>query len=214
MEDEEVAGELNLPRPDVARLKFVVMVARFERRKRHSEFLEAFANVSAAIPNAHLVLLGEGPDHEHIRRRVKELSLSSRVHIIGFREDPERWIKRANVCVLASEREGLPRVIVQYALCARPIVCTELPGVEAIVRQGLGGYLVPLDAVGAMEEPLIRLLSDEELEAQQASWLAALDLSAWSVDRMVGQLDQIYKDVLARRTERQLGASPEVYIGR
>ncbi|WP_269714850.1 glycosyltransferase [Caulobacter sp. NIBR2454] len=178
--------------------QLVVMAAALEPRKRIWEFLAVFAEVAVACPNAHFVVLGEGHDRNRLETRVRELGLERRVTLLGFRTDPERWMKTAQVCVLSSEREGLPRVLVQYALCGVPIVTTALPGVEDVIQHGVTGVLTPIDNVSAMAEPVISLLCDPEKSKRFREATSALDLSAWSVASMVGRLDDIYDAVLTR----------------
>jgi glycosyltransferase involved in cell wall biosynthesis len=56
-----------------------------------------------------------------------------------------RWLAAADLCVLPSMREGLPRVVVQYVAAGKPVVVTELEGIEEIVEDGVNGYVVGRD---------------------------------------------------------------------
>lgn len=184
-------------------VELIVMAAALEKRKRVREFVEVFARIAAVRPSAVLAVLGEGPERAEIQATADRLGLTDRVRLMGFQEDPERWMKRAEVCVLSSEREGLPRVIVQYALCGRPIVTTALPGVEEIVQPDRTGFLVPIDDLAAMVAPVVRLLQDRGLAAQMAANARALDLSAWSIGGMACELERIYRELLSARGVRQ-----------
>jgi glycosyltransferase involved in cell wall biosynthesis len=175
----------------------ILMVAAFEERKRHLEFLNAFAQVVSSNPSAILLLAGAGPLEDEIMSKVSELGLTDRVRIIGFRTDIARWMKLATVCVLSSEREGLPRVLVQYALAQVPIVATELPGAEVIVKNGLTGYLVP--KVSDMAAPIAKVIDDEQIRKRLKDNLSNLDLSAWSSASMVSQLQALYDRLLAQK---------------
>ncbi|MBX9615190.1 MAG: glycosyltransferase, partial [Caulobacteraceae bacterium] len=157
----------------------LVFTAALEPRKRQYEFLSVMAAVRAAVPDAVLVLLGEGHDEGRLRSRVAALGLEGAVHFAGYSEEVPRWIASAAVCVFASEREGLPRAVIQYVLGGRPVVSTRLPGIEAVVEDGAGGALVDVDAVEDMAGPIIALLTDETLASRMASAARARDLSAW-----------------------------------
>jgi glycosyltransferase involved in cell wall biosynthesis len=188
--------------PGVAdRLKLVVMVAALESRKRVAEFLDVFARVAAADPQAALVVLGEGPQREALMSRAAARGLGSRVAFPGFRTDVERWIARAHVCVLASEREGLPRAVVQYVLARRPVVSTALPGLDALVRHEVSGFLVPIDRLDLMAEPIGRLLAEPSLAAAMSDAAARIDLTPWSTSSMVSRLEDVYRSVLRRSAE-------------
>ncbi len=183
--------------PAVDGERFVVMVAALERRKKIWEFLELFRDVLAAEPNTRFLVLGEGNDRDRIHSRAKELGVEDRVHLLGFRADVHRWIKRADVCVLASEREGLPRSVIQYALAARPIVSTNLPGIETVVRHGETGFLVPVDDLNQMVHPIVTLLRDSVLSLRFSNNAANADLRPWGLERMVASLSTIYGAVLS-----------------
>jgi glycosyltransferase involved in cell wall biosynthesis len=153
----------------------------------------------ALRPNVRLAVLGEGDDRSRIEARVAALGLTNQVVLTGFRDDVDRWIARADVCVLASEREGLPRAVVQYMLGARPTVVSALPGVETLVKNGETGYLVNIDRLDQMLEPILRILDDETLSGSMRSAARRLDLSRWSIEYMAAELGRVYEGVLARR---------------
>jgi glycosyltransferase involved in cell wall biosynthesis len=69
---------------------------------------------------------------------------------MGFRPDVERWIAAADLCVLPSMREGLPRVVVQYLAAGKPVVVTHLEGIEEIVEDGVNGFVVGHDDFDGM----------------------------------------------------------------
>jgi len=187
--------------PEAAQQRFPVllMVAALEARKRIIEFLDVFEAVLARRPDVRLVVLGEGVDRSRIEEAVDRRGLSGRVFLAGFRTDVEQWIARADVCVLSSEREGLPRAVVQYAAGARPCVVTELPGVDVVVKHGVTGFLVPSDQLDGMVDPIVRLLADQDLAHAMTEQARRLDLLPWSVENMIQQLDHIYEKVLAAK---------------
>lgn len=185
--------------------RILVFVAALEPRKRQYEFLDVFKAVQATVGDVQLVLLGEGHDRQRLTDRVEALDLQGSVRFAGFSSEVERWIATAAVCVFASEREGLPRAVIQYALGARPVVSTDLPGIEAVVKNGESGFLVPIDDLEAMVKPIVRLLEDRQLAETMSAAARKLDLSAWDEAAMAASLDRIYADILkARLPERQV----------
>lgn len=197
IDDEEIAAVFACSLCDASRMKLLVMTAALEPRKRVIEFLDVFARVVESQPTAALAVLGEGPERDAILSRVHELGLSGKVALPGFRTDVERWVSRADVCVLSSEREGLPRAVVQYVLAGRPVVATALPGLEDIVKSGLSGFLVPTHFLHEMARPICALLADPQLAASMSRQAKSLDLSRWSTQHMVDRLEDIYRSVLA-----------------
>ena len=177
--------------------RFVVLVSRLEQRKGQSAFLEIFQRIARRVPQAVLLLAGEGPERAALEARVKELNLYGRVVFAGFREDVENLLSIAEVGLLTSRREGLPRVIIQYALAGLPVVATDIPGVREVIEPGVHGFTAPPDDLSGMEEPLVRLLTDEPFRLEMAARIRAKDFSAWSIESMLGQLDRLYRKLVA-----------------
>ena len=197
IDDEEVGAAFRCSSRDASRMKLLVMTAALEPRKRVLEFLDVFARVAESEPAARLAVLGEGRDRESILARVHARGLDGRVALPGFRNDVERWVARADVCVLASAREGLPRAVVQYVLAGRPVVATALPGLEEIVKSHVSGFLVPTDRLDEMAGAICAVLADHHLAASMSRAAASMDLSRWSTRHMVDRLEDIYRSVLA-----------------
>jgi glycosyltransferase involved in cell wall biosynthesis len=174
----------------------IVLVAALEPRKRQYEFLDVFAAVRRAVPGVRLVLLGEGLDEKRLRERVAVLDIAQAVSFAGFSTEVERWIASASVCAFSSEREGLPRAVIQYAMVGAPIVSTRLPGIEQVVKDGATGYLVDVDRLDLMVEPIVRLLTDHALAAETRRAARELDLCAWDLPDMVRQLNAVYQSIL------------------
>lgn len=172
----------------------LVFTAALEPRKRQHEFLDVFAAVRARIGDARLVLLGEGHDEARLRRRAGMLGLDGAVHFAGYSDEVHRWIASAAVCVFASEREGLPRAVIQYVLGGRPVVATRLPGIEVAVVDGEGGRLVDVDRMAHMVDPIVAILSDPGLAGRMAGAAQARDLSRWDQTTMASQLQAVYRN--------------------
>lgn len=200
---EEVGAAFGCGPQAAADMKLLVMVAALEPRKRVVQFLDAFAEIARIDPRAALAVLGEGPERDAVLRRTSALGIADRVALLGYRTDVERWIARATVCVLASEREGLPRAIVQYVLAAKPTVATALPGLDGLVQEGCNGYLVPVAHLDRMVAPITRLLGDPLLADAMAQAARRIDLSPWSTAHMVDRLEDVYRTVLIAGRGRQ-----------
>jgi glycosyltransferase involved in cell wall biosynthesis len=183
----------------VSNPRFVLLVSRLEERKGQLEFISTFAEIAKEFPNVVLVIAGEGPDQGRIADRVRELGLSGRVVLAGFRKDIERLMAVADIGILTSRREGLPRVLVQYALMGLPIVATDIPGAREIVTPDVNGFLAPLEDGAAMRESLSRLLREPETRQRFATAQNRLDFSAWSIEGMNRQLNLLYEGLQRKK---------------
>ncbi|WP_374471264.1 glycosyltransferase [Phenylobacterium sp.] len=182
--------------PDLQKPPTLLMLAAFEPRKRHVELLEALA--SASLPeNAKILFAGDGPEVARAQRAALALGLADRVRFLGHRSDPERLIALADVCVHTSEREGLPRVLVQYLAAGRAIVATRLPGLEDILSDGQNGVLA--DDVPAAALEAASLLRNSVRRERLAAAAASTDVSAWTPERVYPSVQAAYRHAAARR---------------
>ncbi|AZO29100.1 glycosyltransferase [Mesorhizobium sp. M1B.F.Ca.ET.045.04.1.1] len=196
------AGE---PKPPV-----VLMLAALEPRKRHVEFIEAFGQVVDRIPNVRLLVAGEGSARAAVESAIERSPFANNVRMIGHHREPERLISLADVCVLTSMREGLPRVMMQYLAGGRASVISHLPGVEEVVKHGVNGIVTPSEDVGAAAAAVADLLENQHHRARLADGAKLTDLSSWGLDSMCERVELIYQSVLesapaaARPTEARI----------
>ena len=197
---------LNVPegadRPPTA-----VMLAAFEPRKRHLELIRALPEAFAEISDWRVLFAGEGETEEAARALVDELGLGDRVRFAGFRGDPEAIISLADVCLLTSQREGLPRVLVQYVAAGKPCVVSDLPGIADVVTDGLNAVVTPGGNVAAAARSAADLLANPVRRAKLAAGTKAVDVGAWSAEGMIAAIDDAYTATFSKR--RRIGILPE-----
>lgn len=173
--------------------QFIIFVGSFEERKQQIPFLTMFRDVVRDCPDAVVLLVGEGENETAIREHIRNSGLLGRAVMLGFREDVEQLLALSSVGVLSSLREGLARVVIQYTLAGLPVVCTNTPGVDTIVKEGGNGFLVPVGAIPKMAAPLTRLMNDPALHKRMSDAARTIDLSAWDADNMVREIDAVYR---------------------
>lgn len=157
--EEEVArvrSELGLHDDD----KLLMMVAEFNPGKRHRDAVEALAR--AARPEVVLAFAGEGPLMDEIRAQVRRSGLGSRVRFLGYRSDVPALLRTSIGLLLPSEREGLPRCIMEASCLERPVVATRIRGVRELVDDGGTGILHEVGDVDALAAAIRRLAEDPE----------------------------------------------------
>ena len=152
--DAEV-GEPEWPRP------YLISAGRLSPEKDHETLLRAFARVAPECEHD-LVIAGEGPEERRIRDLVDELGLASRVHMVGYRSDIERWIAGAVLLVHSSTWEGFGNVIVEAMSMGVPVVVTDAPyGPREIMATVPAGLLVPTRDPDAFASAVLGLLRDD-----------------------------------------------------
>lgn len=131
---------------------YIIHVGRVTESKRHDILLKAFAKTHLSQK---LLILGEGPLLSEIRNLAGELSILDRVIFAGFHENPYPIIKGARLCVLSSDYEGLPTVLIESLALNIPVVSTDCPsGPREILKDSLSRYLTPVGDIDALAEML------------------------------------------------------------
>ncbi len=179
--------------------QLVVMAARLEARKGHRYLFEAVERVRARHPRLRVLILGDGPLRETLEADVGARGLAGVVHFFGHRTDLARVLAAADVSVLTSLWEGLPRVLVQSAAAGKPIVTFDVEGAWEVVRDGENGYVVPSRDVARFAERLEALLADRERARALGEAGPARVGADWRVETMVERLDDVYRRWIGER---------------
>lgn len=155
---------------------YMLFVGRFEQRsKRFDRLLQAYADSGVTMP---LILIGKGDAQDIIEAEIVRLNLKGKVHLLGHRDNPYAYMRRAHALVLSSDYEGFPLVVAEALACGIPVVSTDCPtGPREILTGGLARYLVPLDE----PELFAKALRDIVEHPPEISPLAVQHLSAEQV---------------------------------
>lgn len=175
-----------------ARPRVALMMAAFEPRKRHVAFLQAFAKVADTMPDLKILLAGRGPEEARVRALVQELGLQDQVVFCGHRADPEALFAMADLSVLTSQREGLPRVVVQSIAAGCPTLTQDLPGLDEVVDHRHNGWIAPQGDMDATLREMRDLLDNIPLLNRLRQGALATDLSAWHLDALGAQSTALY----------------------
>jgi glycosyltransferase involved in cell wall biosynthesis len=115
----------------------------------------------------------------------------------GFQPDAISYINAFDVFALPSEREGLPRVILEAMLMAKPVVASAVTGPSELVVDGVTGFLLPVGESGAWLDALRRLATDEGLRKQMGVAGRQRVVDVFFIDECVAAVDAILTRVLA-----------------
>ena len=138
-------------------------VGMFEERKGQTVLLETISRLANGIfPNIHLILVGEGPDEQMLKEKVKSLDIGEHVTFFPFTSEPEYIFERIDMLVLSSLfKEGLPNVLLEAMSMKVPVISSEMAGVPEIVKNGETGYMVEPGNSLQLEKMIAKLWSDQ-----------------------------------------------------
>jgi glycosyltransferase involved in cell wall biosynthesis len=138
----------------------VGVVARLEPEKGHPTLLEAWPAVLRAVPNAALLVVGEGSRYAELERLAASLRIAHRVVFTGRRDDVPSVTAALDVAVLPSYREAQGLSILEAMALSRPVVASRVGGIPEVIEDGVSGLLVPPRDPEALAGAIIRLLKD------------------------------------------------------
>lgn len=143
--------------PDVPLIGFV---GRLSAEKAPDVFVRAAMMLKTICPDAHAVLIGEGPMHAELVALVQRCGLEGQVHLAGVCHDMPALYGELDVIVSCSHTEAMPLVLLEAMACGLPAVATRVGGVPDIVEQGGSGWLVAPGDFDDIGQCCARLLSN------------------------------------------------------
>ena len=191
-----------------ANAPIVGVVARLEAEKGHPTLLEAWPAVLGAVPDAHLLVVGEGSQRELLEAQASSLGLldgrSSSITFTGRRDDVPAVTAALDVAVLPSYREAQGLSILEAMALSRPVVASAVGGIPEMIDDARTGLLVPPHDPGALAAAIVHLIANPEFAARIGRAGHDLVHERFCVEQMVRAVETIYDDAVA--DERRLAA--------
>jgi glycosyltransferase involved in cell wall biosynthesis len=172
--------------------QIVGVVARLEPEKGHLTLLDAWPHVLRRVPDAYLLMVGEGSQREALAARAAENRVAHRVVFTGRRDDVPAVTAALDVAVLPSHREAQGLSILEAMALSRPVVASDVGGIPEMIEDGVTGLLVPHDQPEALAAAIVRLLTDHSLADTIARAAHDLVHDRFCVQVMVRSVEEIY----------------------
>lgn len=179
----------------------VAAIGRLVPIKRLDRLIDAFGILARRVPSARLYLVGDGSEREALRARAAAAGLDERVAFVGWSAETPDWYAASDVVALTSDREGTPLALIEAAAAGRPVVATDVGGVADVVADGLTGFIAPAGDTAALADRLTQLALDPVLRATMGL-SAPTHAARYGADRLVSDLDRLYRDLLDARLAR------------
>jgi glycosyltransferase involved in cell wall biosynthesis len=172
----------------------VGVVARLEPEKGHPTLLEAWPAVLRAVPNAALLVVGEGSRRDELERQAAALRIAHRVVFTGRRDDVPSVTAALDVAVLPSYREAQGLSILEAMALSRPVVASRVGGIPEVIEDGVSGLLVPPHDSKALAGAIIRLLKNHPLADMIGRAGHDVVHERFCIGLMVRAVERIYDD--------------------
>lgn len=185
--------------PEANGLPLVVLASRMLWDKGVGEFVKAVRQLRGQGVAARFVLVGEGDPDNPASISYDQISQWQEEGIIewwGRRDDMPQVFAESHIVCLPSYREGLPKVLIEAAACARPIVATDVPGCREIVRDGENGFLVPARDVPALASAMRKLIENASLRNVMGERGRTMVEKEFSIEHVISQTLTLYNELV------------------
>jgi len=183
--------------------KYLITVGRLTKIKSQLSLIKVLKHLDE---NIELIIIGEGEEKDNLTYYTQKNNLQDRVHLLGAKKNPFKYIKQADAFVLASKGEGFPNVLIESMICATPVISTDcISGPREILAPNTdinfqltsnielaeNGILYPVDSQKDLINAITMLLNDKK---QQEAYIknSLINSKAYRVEAIVKK----YKTIL------------------
>jgi glycosyltransferase involved in cell wall biosynthesis len=174
----------------------VGIVSKLWEGKGHTILIHAFEGLKQEIPEAVLVIVGEGYLRDELSDLVDRLGLKGSVLFTGFQMDVRRIIATFDVAVLPSFFEGMGRVLLEAMTMGKPVVASSVGGIPDLVHHGETGLLVTPGSVSELKSGMLTLIRNKALAKEMGKEGRRRIGEEFSAGRMAQSIEKLYRELL------------------
>ena len=169
----------------------IIMIAELNENKNQIQLIKAMELLKDSYPDIKAILVGEGDKLLELQQEVNHRELNQQIQFLGFRTDINELINVSNIGVLLSYREGLPRNLMELMACGRKMIGTNIRGCrDIIVDETVGAKVLVGDEKGLAKE------IEQLYHTRESEFELSPHLKSYEVESILGQLKQIYTDIV------------------
>lgn len=193
-----IASRHNVGGPSENSPRVVGIIAALRPEKDHETFLRAATLLTAQVPNARFLVIGDGPRRSLLENLAREMGLSSNVDFLGWQRVDSNLLSKLDVLTLSSFSETFPAVMIEAFSAGIPVVATDVGSVSELFGSPPCGLLVSPRDPRALADALLMLMEDQQLYttiSQRALERAKL----FSGDRFCVDILQLARSLLQKK---------------
>ena len=175
----------------------VSTVGRLTAIKQHHLFLETARLVANQDPAAIFLIVGDGELRAELEQTARDFGLADRVRFLGWRRDLPTIYGASDVFLLTSRNEGTPVALIESLAAGVPGVSTDVGGVRDVIDSDAVGLTAPYDDAAGLAAAVTKLIGDPDLRRAMGERGRASVVARYSIDRLVADIDALYRDLLA-----------------
>lgn len=172
----------------------LVLIGRLTEQKNPIFFCKIVKEIKIKYPNIKAVIIGEGELKEKIQLFIRQNSLSNNIKLLGFKKNPYPYIRKSKIGVMPSIYEGFGLVAVEMLGLGKPVVCSNVGGLQNIVTDECGRVCTSFkDYIDEIE----KLLSDSKYYNMKAMYAVKRSKKYADINNFKNNFLKVYKEVNA-----------------
>lgn len=175
-------------------IPLILFAGRLSPEKNVILLLDALIKVVSAVPECVVVMFGEGPLLDGLRRKIADANMAGRIRLGGYARNLAAWLNRADVCVSISNFEGNPNVALEAAAQGCPLVLSDIPAHREVFDE-TSAWFVKHKSVDDVSDGILRALREKE-ERSAKTERAKRVVASYTPDTILAEYLRVYSDVM------------------
>ncbi len=176
----------------------IVTVGRLVARKRTVQLVQSLKDTQR--PDAHLLIVGDGPDADAIRKAASELGISERVHLLGQVSDEQKYraLALADIFASTSQHEGFGLVFLEAMAFGLPVICYDHGGQTDFLSSGQTGHVIHLNDLSAFTQAIVEM-RDNSAARSEIGKRNLQRVEEFFIDRCAERYEAVFTEARERR---------------
>lgn len=168
----------------------IITLGRLTFQKGYDILLQAHNKLIKEGLNYNLIILGEGPERKKLEKFIKENKLEDNIQLLGFKENPYPYLKKADIFISSSRYEGFSLVTAEAICLGKPVIATKCVGPIELLENGKYGLMAETESVNSLVEKMKKLILDEELR-KKYSELSKERAKIFNIKRTMQEIEDL-----------------------
>jgi glycosyltransferase involved in cell wall biosynthesis len=192
-EYKDIRAELGIGKHELV----IVSVARFTSQKQPLKLIRAFARLSTLVPDARLLMIGDGEEKEAATSLISSLGIGEKVILQPFRQDIPDVLAASDIYVLPSLWEAFPIALLEAMSMGKAVIGTNVDGTPEIIRDRENGLLIGIeDLETGLEKALTELSTDKELRERLQQNAIRSIYNKYTIENLARKNENIYRELV------------------
>jgi glycosyltransferase involved in cell wall biosynthesis len=155
--------------------------------------IRAFAKVVKQNPNVELLIAGEGPEKENLKKLTSNLNIKDKVKFLGFVKIMPDFLNQLDIFVLTpTRRESFGIAAAEASACEKPVVATDISGLSEVVKDGETGFIVESKNIEAIANTLVKLAKNKDLRTKMGRKGRERVEKYFTIDKMIDNFEKVF----------------------